>query len=54
MSSIIEVSGLTKRYRDHTAVEDLSFKVEPGEKLGRDLRNARTGLTKDEAPQVLG
>jgi ABC-2 type transport system ATP-binding protein len=27
---MIEVTGLTKRYGDHTAVDDLSFRVEPG------------------------
>ncbi|HEY0838703.1 MAG TPA: ABC transporter ATP-binding protein [Vulgatibacter sp.] len=31
---MIEVSRLTKRYRDLTAIEDLSFKVEKGEILG--------------------
>lgn len=31
---MIEVSGLTKRYRDLTAIEDLSFRVEKGEILG--------------------
>lgn len=31
---MIEVSNLTKRYRDLTAIEDLSFKVEKGEILG--------------------
>ncbi len=28
---MIEVEGLTKRYRDFTAVEDITFRVEPGE-----------------------
>lgn len=31
---MIEVRGLTKRYRDHVAVEDLSFDVGPGEVVG--------------------
>jgi len=31
---MIEVSNLTKRYRDLTAIEDLTFKVEKGEILG--------------------
>ncbi len=31
---MIEVSGLTKRYGDFTAVRDLSFTVRPGEVLG--------------------
>lgn len=31
---MIEVLGLTKRYRDFTAVRDLSFAVSPGEVLG--------------------
>jgi ABC-2 type transport system ATP-binding protein len=31
---MIEVSGLTKRYGDFTAVNDLSFSVRPGEVLG--------------------
>jgi ABC-2 type transport system ATP-binding protein len=31
---MIEVSGLTKRYGDFTAVSDLSFSVQPGEVMG--------------------
>jgi ABC-2 type transport system ATP-binding protein len=31
---MIEVSGLTKRYGDFTAVRDLSFTVQPGEVMG--------------------
>ncbi len=31
---MIEVSGLTKRYRDRLAVDDLSFRVERGEVVG--------------------
>ncbi len=31
---MIEVSGLTKRYGDFTAVHDLSFTVRPGEVMG--------------------
>lgn len=31
---MIEVRGLTKRYRDHVAVQGLSFQVEPGEVVG--------------------
>lgn len=31
---MIEVAGLTKRYRDLIAIEDLDFKVKPGEILG--------------------
>ncbi len=31
---MIEVEGLTKRYRDHVAVEGLSFRVERGEVVG--------------------
>jgi ABC-2 type transport system ATP-binding protein len=31
---MIEVSGLTKRYGDFTAVNDLSFTVQPGEVMG--------------------
>lgn len=31
---MIEVRGLTKRYRDHVAVEDLSFDVKQGEIVG--------------------
>jgi ABC-2 type transport system ATP-binding protein len=31
---MIEVSGLTKRYGDFTAVSDLSFTVQPGEVMG--------------------
>lgn len=33
-AKMIEVRGLTKRYRDHVAVEDISFDVEPGEIVG--------------------
>ena len=33
-SSMIEVSGLTKRYVGHTAVDDVSFKVSKGEIVG--------------------
>jgi ABC-2 type transport system ATP-binding protein len=33
-SNMIEVRGLTKRYRDHIAVQELSFDVRPGEILG--------------------
>ncbi|HLT09409.1 MAG TPA: ABC transporter ATP-binding protein [Micromonosporaceae bacterium] len=32
--SVIEVSNLHKRYGDHTAVNDVSFTVEPGEIFG--------------------
>src|SRR5687767_10300922 len=31
---MIEVRGLTKRYRDHVAVQELSFDVKPGEIVG--------------------
>ena len=31
---MIEVNGLTKRYRDRVAVDDLSFRVEKGEVIG--------------------
>ena len=31
---MIEVSNLTKRYGDFTAVDDLSFVVRPGEVMG--------------------
>ena len=31
---MIEVRGLTKRYRDHVAVSDLDFDVGPGEIVG--------------------
>ncbi len=31
---MIEVSGLTKRYGDFTAVNNLSFMVQPGEVMG--------------------
>lgn len=31
---MIEISGLTKRYGDHTVVDDLSFGCKPGEVLG--------------------
>jgi ABC-2 type transport system ATP-binding protein len=31
---VIEVRGLTKRYRDHVAIQDLSFRVEKGEIVG--------------------
>jgi ABC-2 type transport system ATP-binding protein len=31
---MIEVTGLTKRYGEHTAVRDLSFVVQPGEVMG--------------------
>jgi ABC-2 type transport system ATP-binding protein len=31
---MIEVKGLTKRYREHCAIEDLSFEVKQGEILG--------------------
>ena len=34
MTAIIEVTGLTKRYRDRIAVEDLSFQLPEGEILG--------------------
>ncbi len=33
-TGMIEVEGLTKRYRDHVAVRDLSFRIEPGEVVG--------------------
>ena len=32
--AMIEVRGLTKRYRDHVAVENISFHVAPGEIVG--------------------
>ena len=32
--AMIEVQGLTKRYRERVAVDNLTFKVEPGEILG--------------------
>ena len=32
--AIIEVDGLVKRYGDHTAVNGVSFAVEPGEIFG--------------------
>ena len=31
---MIEITGLTKRYGQHTVVDDLSFRCEPGEVLG--------------------
>ncbi|MBU0838596.1 MAG: ABC transporter ATP-binding protein, partial [Gammaproteobacteria bacterium] len=31
---MIEISNLTKRFAQHTAVDDLSFQVQPGEVLG--------------------
>lgn len=31
---MIDVRGLTKRYRDHVAVQDLTFQVAPGEIVG--------------------
>ncbi|MGI6212728.1 MAG: ABC transporter ATP-binding protein [Anaerovoracaceae bacterium] len=34
MENVIEVQGLTKRYREKTAVDDLSFEVHRGEILG--------------------
>jgi len=34
MTAMIEVTGLTKRYRERTAVEDLTFTVPEGEILG--------------------
>src|SRR5262245_4833189 len=34
MTAMIEVTGLTKRYRDRVAVEDLTFTVPEGEILG--------------------
>ena len=34
MTAMIEVTGLTKRYRDRIAVEDLSFRLPEGEILG--------------------
>ena len=34
LRGMIEVSGLTKRYGDFTAVDDLSFTVQPGEVMG--------------------
>jgi len=34
MTAMIEVTGLTKRYRDRIAVEDLSFELPEGEILG--------------------
>jgi ABC-2 type transport system ATP-binding protein len=34
VARMLEVSGLTKRYGDFTAVHDLSFTVRPGEVLG--------------------
>jgi ABC-2 type transport system ATP-binding protein len=34
MTAMIEVTGLTKRYRDRIAVEDLSFQLPEGEILG--------------------
>jgi ABC-2 type transport system ATP-binding protein len=34
MTAMIEVTGLTKRYRDRVAVEDLTFTVPAGEILG--------------------
>src|SRR5215472_1887182 len=33
-SAMIEVNGLTKRYRDRVAVDDLTFSVPEGEILG--------------------
>jgi ABC-2 type transport system ATP-binding protein len=32
--AMIEITNLTKRFAQHTAVDDLSFRVEPGEVLG--------------------
>jgi ABC-2 type transport system ATP-binding protein len=34
MAPVLEVSNLTKRYGEFTAVDDVSFRVEPGETLG--------------------
>jgi ABC-2 type transport system ATP-binding protein len=34
MTPILEVSHLTKRFGDFTAVDDVSFEVKPGEILG--------------------
>jgi ABC-2 type transport system ATP-binding protein len=34
MTAVIEVAGLTKRYRGLTAVDDISFDVQPGEIFG--------------------
>lgn len=34
VDTMIEVRGLTKRYRDHVAVENISFDVAPGEIVG--------------------
>ena len=34
MTAMIEVTGLTKRYRDRVAVENLTFSVPEGEILG--------------------
>ena len=31
---MIEVRGLTKRYRDHLAIRDLSFQIQAGEIVG--------------------
>jgi ABC-2 type transport system ATP-binding protein len=31
---MIEIKNLTKRFAQHTAVDDLSFRVQPGEVLG--------------------
>src|SRR5437868_2691070 len=31
---MIEVRGLTKRYRDHVAIQDLSFTIKQGEVVG--------------------
>ncbi|HEY6612270.1 MAG TPA: ABC transporter ATP-binding protein, partial [Pseudomonas sp.] len=31
---MIEIEKLTKRFAQHTVVDDLSFRVQPGEVLG--------------------
>jgi ABC-2 type transport system ATP-binding protein len=31
---LIEVNGVTKRYKDKTAVDDLSFEIKPGQVTG--------------------
>ncbi len=49
---MIEIDGLTKRYRDKTAIDGLSFVVEPGVVTGFLGPNGAGKLTTPPAPWI--
>ena len=54
MKSVIEVDGLTKRYGDHVAVDDVGFTVTEGEIFGILGTNGAGKTTTEECLQGLG